>query len=141
MKKSIEAYVLYVINYSIRQVEIQSISSANSTTYDSIIKPLPYKNKLVQDSKLFDLIGKLSDLEIGQFLSLCKIEDKYVDTSLTKRNISNHQVVSLIEGKRRLARQIFHKTLEKGLPVENIFIFKYHFKNNTLMILIAFKVL
>ena len=104
LKKSIEAYVLYTINYSIRLIEIQSISLANSTIYDSITKPLPYKNKLVQDSKLLNLISKLSNLEIEQFLSLREIEDKYVDASLTKRNISNHQAVSLIEEKQQLAR-------------------------------------
>ena len=81
---------------------------------------IPKKRKLLKNSKLTELIGVLKVLQVGNYVSICEIEDCYVDTSLNEKNIRDRRELDIVRIKRQITRREFRDHLEKGLLVNNI---------------------
>ena len=138
LKKNIDSYIAHCLKHSIKQDEHRNATRVVS--HRSGISPLTYKSSAVTDGKLAELIGKLQALKVGTYLSLKEFEDRFVHASIESRKISNDRELELVNTYRRMARQKFRTSLEKGLPVENIMLFTHVFGNNKPSVRIAFKV-
>ena len=95
---------------------------------------------MLTNSKLTELIGVLQALQVGNYTSIPKIEDRYVNVSLNEKYIKDGRELDLVCTKRQIARREFRDHLEKGLLVHNIFIYQHIFGNNKPQIRIAFRV-
>ena len=126
-----------MLHHNVRQDDARN-NTVVATSRGQMMR-VPHKRGVVENSKLTELIGVLQALQVGNYVSIREIEDRYVDASLNERNIRDGRELDLVRTKRQISRREFREHLVKGVPVNDIFMCRHMFGNDKSQIRIAFK--
>ena len=87
---------------------------------ESITKLVKYSVGLINNPHYANLITTMRDKRISGYMSTKEYEDRYTHEN-TKNIIAKIDLhIYIIKIKRKVARDKFHKVLEKRLPVRNV---------------------